>query len=241
MDDNQELNKILKRIEELKKDEVHIYRNRKSDILFITGCTSSKSKDDGTIPAYCRYTGAASKQILSFFKDNSAPLKKNRFFDLYIMSAGYGFIPADSEISYYDVTFARTKEQPWMNSDARKKMAEKLQLSQNFEEILKQGYKLIILRLGKDYIQALNSMAPPGGYNVPEGTKVCYFKPKSTQEILLQGAVLPIKVCASNLRKYGNNISYQDVFWSEFFKKHQLESVESIGKSIIDKIEDLIK
>lgn len=241
MSDNQKLNEILSKIEKLKEDGVHIYRNRKSDILFITGCTSSKSEDEGTIPAYCRYTGAASKQILSFFKDNSAPLKKDRFIDLYIMSAGYGFIPADSEISYYNVTFARTKEQPWMNSDARKKMAEKLKLSQNFEEILEQGYKLIILRLGSDYVQALNSMAPPKGYKVPEGTKLCYLKPKSTQEILLQGTVHPIKVCASNLRKYGNNISYQDCIWSEFLKKHQLESAENISKSITDKIEDLVK
>lgn len=235
MSDNQKLNEILSKIEKLKEDGVHIYRNRKSDILFITGCTSSKSEDEGIIPAYCRYTGAASKQILTFFKDNCACLDKDRFFDLYILSAGYGFIPADGKIQNYNVTFAKK------SSHQKEKMAKELKLNQNFKTILEQDYKLIILRLGNDYVQALNSVAPPNGYKVPEGTKLCYLKPKSTQEILLQGTVLPIKVCASNLRKYGNNISYQDCIWSEFFKKHRLESAENISKSITDKIEDLVK
>lgn len=235
MGDKQGIGEILNKIEDLKKDNVRIYGNRKADILFITGCTSSKSEVGGIISAYCRYTGAASKQMLSFFKDNCASLDRDRFLDLYVLSAGYGLIPADGKIQNYNVTFAKR------TSHQKEKMAEKLNLNPNFQNILNQGYRLIILRLGNDYVQALNSVAPAGGYKIPEGTKVCYLKPKSTQEILLQGAAFPIKVCASNLRKYGNNISYQDGIWSDFLKMHQMDSVEKISKSITGKIEDLLK
>lgn len=221
--------------EKLRKEDADIYEDRKSDILFITGCTSSKSKDEGTIPAYCRYIGAASKKMLTFFKDNCASLSKNRFFDLYVLSAGYGLIPADGKIQKYNVTFAKK------TSHQKEEMAKELKLKQNFDTILNQGYKLIILRLGNDYIQALNSVAPPDGYKISEGTKVCYLKPKSTKIISLQGNVCPIEVCASDLRMYGNNIAYQDSIWSNFFKKNQTKSVEEISKKISHNIKDIIK
>ena len=110
--------------------------------------------------------------MLTFFKDNCASLSKNRFFDLYVLSAGYGLIPADGKIQKYNVTFAKK------TSHQKEEMARELKLKQNFDTILNQGYKLIILRLGNDYIQALNSVAPPDGYKISEGTKVCYLKPK---------------------------------------------------------------
>lgn len=235
MGDKQGLDEILTKIEDLKKDNVRIYGNRKADILFITGCTSSKSEKEGVIPAYCRYTGAASKLMLAFFKDNCISLDKDRFLDLYVLSAGYGFIPADGKIQNYNVTFAKR------TSHQKEKMAEELMLNQNFDRILNQGYKLIILRLGNDYIQALNSVAPTDGYKVPEGTKVCYLKPKSTHEILLQGATFPIKVCASNLRKYGSKIAYQDCIWFNFLKKHQTDSAEEISEKITCNIKEIIK
>ena len=222
-------------IAELKKEDADIYGSRKSDILFITGCTSSKSDEEKLISAYCRYTGVASKQILTFFKDNCKSLDRVRFLDLYVLSAGYGLIPADGKIQNYNVTFAKK------TSHQKEEMAQKLNLSLNFQKLLKQGYKLIILRLGNDYIQALNSVAPPNGYKIPEGTKVCYLKPKSTRKISLQGNVCPIEVCASDFRMFGNNIAYQDNIWSNFLKKHQTKSVEEISKKITYNIKDIVK
>lgn len=84
-------------------------------------------------------------------------------------------------------------------------------------------------------------MAPPDGYKISEGTKVCYLKPKSTKIISLQGNACPIEVCASDLRMYGNNIAYQDSIWSNFFKKNQTKSVEEISKKISHNIKDIIK
>ena len=216
------LNKVITKIKELRKQGVRIDKGRKSDILFITGCTKDKRRKKTEMPAYKRYKGSASRAMLDFFKDNCALQKKNRTLDLYIMSAGYGFIPADKPIQWYDVTFAKTKEHQ------RKKMAEELKLANDFKKLIgKRGYKLIIIRLGPDYISAINS-ASPEGYSIPKGTQVCYLRPKSsTKRISFSSGKEKVFEIPKNVKING---SYQSRFWSEFFEKNT-----STGK-IIKKI-----
>ena len=159
----------VKIIKELRRNDGYVCRRLNSKILYITGCTSTKCKEPSLIPAYTRYEGDASKRMLRFFKDNCVFHKEGRIFDLYVLSAGYGFIPADQVIQNYDVTFQKT------TISLKKEMAQKLELRVDFSKLLNQGYKLIILRLGGEYIKALNSVAPKDGYVIPEGTKICYL------------------------------------------------------------------
>ncbi len=148
--DSQEAKDILLTIGNLRKEGLRIEKERHSDILFITGCTSDKDGvygDDG-MSAFKRYIGGASTRMLKFF--GSFHQKKKRLLDLYVLSAGYGFIPADSSILKYDVSFNN------VDSKLRKEMAKKLEIRKDFRDLLKLGYKLIILRLGSQYIKALN-------------------------------------------------------------------------------------
>ena len=232
------LNKVITKIKELRKQGVRIYKGRKSNILFITGCTKDKRRKKTEMPAYERYKGSASKAMLEFFEEYCAPKKENRTLDLYIMSAGYGFIPADKNIQWYNVTFAK-QEQPWMNASARKKMAEELNIAKDFKKLIgEHGYKLIVIRLGPDYISALNS-ASPEGYSIPKGTQVCYLRPKSsTKRISFSSGKEKVFEIPKNVKING---SYQSRFWSEFFEKNT--STGKIIKKINNakNVKDLLK
>ena len=50
-----------------------------------------------------------------------------------------------------------------------------------YQKLLDKGYKLIILRLGPDYIKALQYAAPEG-YDTSKGTVVCYLKTKKNKQ-----------------------------------------------------------
>lgn len=218
------LNKVITKIKELRKQGVRIDKGRKSDILFITGCTKDKNRQKTEMPAYKRYKGSASRAMLDFFKDNCASQKKNRTLDLYIMSAGYGFIPADKPIQWYDVTFAKTKEHQ------RKKMAEELKIAKDFKKLIgERGYKLIIIRLGPDYISALNSVTLEG-YAIPKGTQICYLKPKSsTKRISFSSGKEKVFEIPKNVKING---SYQSRFWRDFFERNKNVSTSKIIKKI---------
>ena len=234
--DSQEAKNILLTIENLRKEGPRVEKERHSDILFITGCTSDKKDDEGGIPAFERYTGGASAGMLDFF--GGFHQKKKRLLDLYVLSAGYGFIPADRCILKYDVSFNN------VDSKLRKEMAKKLEIRNDFRNLLNLGYKLVILRLGPQYIKALNNGLKENEevfYEVPNGTGVVYIKPESTKEILLQTKstqsqlIKPLKTSKFELKKVSDcklNNDAQDSVWSKFFYKNQCMSAEEIIKKI---------
>lgn len=223
--------KYLKDIEKYRGLDKRPYKRRKSDILYITGCTKSKKQKDPNegMPAFDRYKGPASKKMLRFFKENS---NGKRVLDVYVMSAGYGFIPADAEILDYDVTFANTA------SELKKEMAKKLELKKDFESLLKMRYKLIVLRIGPDYMKALNYSASEG-FSLPKGTTISYLKTKRIKNLPLLGDIKVFEIPESE----SVNGGYQDRIWSTFFNNNKDKSTDEIINRIInsDNIKELLQ
>jgi hypothetical protein len=228
-EDEKELAKnelVLETIKCLRKGGPRIEKERRSDILFITGCTSTKSETSEKEAAYKRYIGKASQGMLNFF--GTFHQKKKRLLDLYVLSAGYGFIPADSRIQKYDVSFNN------VNAVLRGKMAQRLAVGEDFQDLLNLGYKLVILRLGSNYIKALKDVAQ-NGYNVLKNTKVCCLKTKSEKtckKLLHSDDLKGIEVNETDQRINGGKIPYQDRIWSKFFEKNKDASTDEIIQKI---------
>lgn len=229
------LEEILEKIKELRDERrgqgKRPCTERKLDILYITGCTEKKNEKDGELEAYRRYEGPASKKMLNLFGNN----REKQILDLYVMSAGYGFIPADSKISFYDITFAGKRK------SLIKCMAEKLELMEDFKKLINSKYKLIVLRIGSGYIKALKYVAPEGGYKLPEETVVCYLRaPSSNEKIQLSGGNVKIIDIPKTVKI---NVSFQDCFWHKFFEKHINDSTDRIINKIIKSksLEDLLQ
>ncbi len=220
---------ILDKIKELRGNGSRIEK-RHSDILFITGCTSGKAGDDGDegMPAFKRYTGDASTRMFEFF--GGFCYKKKRVLDLYVLSAGYGFIPASASIRKYDVSFNS------VDAKLRKDMAKQLEIGADFGNILKLGYKLIILRLGGKYIDTLNGALKENDelrYETHDEATICYLASNSKVKILLSGGMQEAIVVPESMRKkYSGNNRYQDRIWSTFFNKHKDCSSDEIIKKL---------
>ena len=229
----------LDKIKELREGSPFL-EERRSDILYITACTGQKRKDDGEIEACKRYIGQSSKKMLDFYAKEGCQI-----LDMYVMSAGYGLIPADKPIREYNVTFSKNEQnESWMNAPFRRKMAEKLSLGDDFKKLLQNGYKLIILRLGGNYIDALNYGAPKGGYDTI-GVKICYLG--NDNKIKLsdkENSTIKINVDKDNRTKNGrSNYNYQDMIWYEFFDKNKNFPTNEIINKITNatKVEELLK
>ena len=215
---------IMDKISELRTGRSFI-KKKKNDILYITGCTKKKDISNEDLFAFDRYQGPASRNMLQFFKKSDG----RKILDMYVMSAGYGFIPADIKIRNYNVTFANT------TAKLKRYMAVELDLKKDYQNLLDKGYKLIILRLGPDYIKALQYAAPEG-YDTSKGTVVCYLKTKKNKQ----------KINAKTIEipdSESINGGYQDRIWSKFFKKNKdLSSDEIIQKVINSKnIKELLQ
>lgn len=221
----------LDKIKEL-REGFPFLEERRSDILYITACTGQKSKKDGEIEAYKRYIGQSSKKMLDFYAEEGSQI-----FDMYVMSAGYGLIPADKKIKEYDVTFSKNEQnESWMNAQFRRKMVENLSLGDDFKNLIRNGYKLIILRLGGKYIDALNSGAPKGGYDT-NGVKICYLGNDNKVKLSdKEHSIIKIKVCEDDrVKKDGrSNYNYQDMIWYDFFYKNKNFSTDEIINKIIN-------
>lgn len=225
---SQEAKDCLDKIDNLRKSGPRIEKKRHSDILFVTGCTSGKDGDygDGGMPAFKRYVGEASSGMLKFF--GVFHQKRKRPIDLYVLSAGYGFIPAEASIQKYDVSFNNVE------SRLRKEMAKKLELGEDFQSLLKLGYKLIALRLGSNYIMALKD-ASPKGYDVLKGVKVCCLKPKTGKtykKLLHTNDLIEVSVHDSDQRENRGKNACQDQIWSKFFERQKNDSLDEIIKKI---------
>jgi hypothetical protein len=68
--------------------------------------------------------------------------------DLWILSAGYGLVPASQKLAPYETTFAGMKK-PELQS-----WADQLQVPRQFRELVAQPYDLGVVLLGNDYLQA---------------------------------------------------------------------------------------
>lgn len=100
------------------------------------------------IPAMHLYSGLQHQRLLrgvQFVEANSAA---GIVIDTWIVSAGYGLIPADRKIAPYEATFIG------MSSADRRKWAEQLQLPTAVRQVLAEPADLIFVLLGDDYLDA---------------------------------------------------------------------------------------
>jgi hypothetical protein len=68
--------------------------------------------------------------------------------DLHILSAGYGFLPADQKIAPYEATFQG------MRKKELREWADQLEVPEAFRRILSKSFDLTLVLLGDDYLQA---------------------------------------------------------------------------------------
>ncbi len=221
---------IMDKISELRKGSPFL-KKRRSDILYITACTGQKKKDSEEIKAYERYIGQSSKKMLEFYAEEGS-----KILDMYVMSAVYGFIPAEKNIKEYNITFSKNKQnESWMNASFRRDMAKNLGLGDDFKKLLQNGYKLIILRLGGNYIDALNYGAPKEGYDT-NGVKICYLGDDNKVKLSdKENSTIKISVSRDDRTKKGrSNYNYQDKIWREFFEKNKDLSSDEIIQKVIN-------
>jgi queuine/archaeosine tRNA-ribosyltransferase len=98
------------------------------------------------LPAQELYTGQQHLRLIKGIKEVTE--KKEIALDFYILSAGYGLIPAANNVLPYDVTFAN------MNKRELKGWSNQLQIPSSFRRLVAEAYDLILILLGDKYLEA---------------------------------------------------------------------------------------
>ncbi|MCF0238633.1 MAG: hypothetical protein HUK24_08540, partial [Sphaerochaetaceae bacterium] len=214
--------KEIQRLYESIGDHVH---QKNSKILYITGCSKKKSNESGLIPAYNRYIGPANTNGLQLYANQDV-----HRFDCYVFSAGYGFIKADEEIEYYDISF----DNPVGSSDkteAIKLMAKTANAGNDFQKLLNMGYNLIILRIGKKYCKALNLACPyEQGYQIPSETRILQLLPSSDRyKVIVNNHEYYSQISVPRIPNGTNPRNWQDVCWSRILMSNEEKSLIDLG------------
>jgi hypothetical protein len=119
----------------------------------IIHCSHAKRPFDGKLIAIDLYNGPTFKLIRRYLKESSN-LGEDRL-DIFILSAKYGLIDSDKEISPYDLSMTPERVKELMP-----------QVEEKMAEILKKGYEEIFISLGKVYLSALEPLRGKLGTNV---------------------------------------------------------------------------
>jgi hypothetical protein len=140
-------------------------------LLVITSCTGEKSVSDTDqltlddfrqglehintreqsfsellTPAEQLYTGMQHERLMQGV--NEVRLAKKFDLDLWILSAGYGLVPADRKLAPYEATFIGMKK-----AESRA-WAEQLSIAKDVRQVISQPYDLGLILLGDDYLDA---------------------------------------------------------------------------------------
>lgn len=107
-------------------------------VLVITACTASKQ--EGSHPAGELYTGAQHQYVMRGARRVAA--------EVWIVSAGYGLVPADRVISNYDTTFQG------LNALRAASAGAKLGIGKDLRTLLATPYDLAVVALGQAYLNA---------------------------------------------------------------------------------------
>lgn len=120
----------------------------------LLSCTQTKREDEGLLPTIDRYDGPSFRVVRRFLSDDQS---KAGSLDIYVLSAQYGLIDADTPIANYErrMTTARAKE---LRDDV---LAE-------LKAILNRDYDELFILLGRSYRQAIEGLDDL----IPSGTKV---------------------------------------------------------------------
>ena len=108
----------------------------------ILSCTQAKQDDGGLLPALERYDGPTFRVVRRFLAQADPALHD---VDIYVLSARYGLIAADTLVEDYDQRMTPTRA-----AELRPQVLTRLQ------EILGQGYSEVFLSLGRAYLEAVS-------------------------------------------------------------------------------------
>lgn len=111
--------------------------------LLIQSCSQSKNRPTEAVPALDLYTGY-------FFKIIKKAIRENEFdgdIDLCILSAEYGIIERDEEISWYDRR---------IDSERAEELSSKV--AQELTRIVDSSYDKLLINVGRDYLEALSQV-----------------------------------------------------------------------------------
>ena len=109
--------------------------------LLIQSCSQTKNRPTEAVPALDLYTGY-------FFKIIKKAIREGEFdenIDLCILSAEYGIIESDEEVSWYDRR---------IDSERAKEIAPKV--AQELARIVDSSYDKLLINVGRDYLEALD-------------------------------------------------------------------------------------
>ncbi len=103
---------------------------------------------ESLMPAMHLYSGLQHQRLLRGVLAVESTPNSGLVIDSWIVSAGYGLIPANRMIAPYEATFIG------MGSAERRRWAQKLQLPAAIRQVLTQPAALIFVLLGDDYLEA---------------------------------------------------------------------------------------
>jgi hypothetical protein len=108
--------------------------------------TREQSFSELLTPAEQLYTGMQHERLMQGV--NEVRLAKKFDLDLWILSAGYGLVPAERKLAPYEATFIGMKK-----ADARA-WAEQLSIADDVRQVIAKPYDLGLILLGDDYLDA---------------------------------------------------------------------------------------
>jgi hypothetical protein len=120
------------------------------DIVVLTSCTATKVADNGGGPrtAESLYAGQQHVRLMEgvrAYRKAGQPIGRLK---LRIVSAGYGVVAATTKIASYDKTFQG------LPREAIRRRASRLGIPEEVEALLSRPYRLCVLLLGDDYLEA---------------------------------------------------------------------------------------
>jgi hypothetical protein len=119
-----------------------------------------KELDDHVLPAEEMYTG---QQHVRLMRGVEAIRESDEHeLDLWILSAGYGLIPADREVAPYECTFSD------MTKSETRRWGAELNVPEDFRDVLGRSFDLGLVLLGNDYLEAcgLDEDIATGGHTL---------------------------------------------------------------------------
>lgn len=122
--------------------------------LLILGCSKAKTTHDGLIPAIDRYDGPAFRVLRRYLRQRSDPA-----LEVHVLSAGFGLIPGDRPIPFYDRPMTAPRATALQSCIGRE--LARIGLRPGTEPMTP---ATLLVVAGNAYLSALTSAAPRGGF-----------------------------------------------------------------------------
>jgi hypothetical protein len=123
---------------------------RVGDVIVLTSCTATKVAENGNGPrtAESLYAGQQHVRLMEGVRAYRKAGQPAGRLKLRIVSAGHGVVAASAKIATYNKTFQG------LPRDAIRRRARTLQIPDEVERLLSRPYRLAVLLLGDDYLEA---------------------------------------------------------------------------------------